>query len=116
MSSVSELPTLEGPYEFAEVVEGKPLILSPTSFEIGKAQTHPPWTPAGTMIWYEIVRIHVPTTQKPLFPYYWDFGQKTLVPQLKALLPTAKLQNASITVEAVGTGPKKRFSVGLTTV
>lgn len=115
MASVAELPTLEGPYEFAEVVEAKPLVLSPTSFEIGKAQTHPPWMPAGTLVWYEIVRIHVPHEEKPTFPYYWDFGQKTLVPQLKVLLPQARLQKSAITIEAVGTGPKKRFSVGLRT-
>jgi len=111
-----ELETLPGPYEFLEVIEGTPMTFHPISWEIGKAQTQPPWLPPGTLRWYEVLRMHLPTTEKPLYPHYYDLGQKTLVPQLKALLPQAAIQNAGITIAAVGFGPKKRFSVGLETV
>lgn len=111
--ALSELPLLEGPYEFLEVVEGQPRTFNPISWELGRAQTQPPWKPPGTLIWYEVLRIHLPTTEKPLYPYYYDLGQKTLVPQLKALLPQASIQGVGITIAAVGIGPKKRFSVGL---
>ena len=113
---MSELPGLEGPYEFLDIADGQTVTFHPTRWEIGKAQTHPPWTAPGVLIWYEVLRLHLPTTEKVLYPHWYDIGQKTLVPQLKALLPAAKLQNAGITIEAVGFGPKKRFSVGLAVV
>ncbi len=111
--ALSELPLLEGPYEFLEVVEGQPVTFHPIQWELGRAQTQPPWLPAGTLVWYEVLRMHLPRTEKPLFPYYFDVGQKTLVPQLRAVLPQATLQGVGITIAAVGSGPKKRFSVGL---
>ena len=111
--AISDLETLEGPYEFLDLIEGKPMTFHPIRWENGKALSHPPWTVEGTLVWSEIIRIHLPTTEKPLYPHYWDFGAKTLVPQLKGLLPAAALQGVGITLEAHGFGPKKRFSVGL---
>lgn len=114
--ALSELETLEGPYEFLELLDGQPMTFHPIRWELGKALSHPPWTPVGTLVWSEIIRLHLPRTEKPLFPYYYDFGAKTLVPQLKAVLPQAKIQGVGITITAVGSGSKKRFSVGLETL
>lgn len=114
--SIEELPVLEGPYEFLDIPTGTSVTLHPIRFEIGRAQTHPPWTPPGTLIWYKIVRIHVPTTDKPTYPHRWDIGQKTLVPQLEGILPRARAEGVGITIGAVGEGAKKRFSVSLETV
>ncbi len=111
--ALSELEVLVGPYEFLEILEGKPVTFHVIRWELGRAQTHPPWTPEGTLIWYEVLRMHLPTTEKPLFPFYYDVGQKTLVPQLKAVLPQATIQGVGITIAAVGSGAKKRFSVSL---
>lgn len=107
---------LEGPYEFLLLEPEVKRTFHVIRYDIGQAQTHPPWTKEGTLVWNEIVRIHLPTTEKPLYPYYYDFGQKTLVPQLKALLPRAAMERVGISIEAVGFGPKKRFSVCLETV
>jgi len=111
--ALPELETLQGPYEFLELVDGQPKTFHPTRWELGKAQTRPPWKPEGTLVWNEIIRLHLPRTEKPLFPHYFDFGAKTLVPQLKAVLPQANIQGVGITITAVGSGPKKRFSVSL---
>lgn len=114
--ALDDLPFLQGPFEFLELQPGVTRIFHVIRWDLGQAQTHPPWTPKGTLVWNEIIRIHLPRAEKPNFPFYYDFGQKTLVPQLKAVLPQAKLQGVGISLEAVGTGPKKRFSVGLETV
>ena len=107
-----ELPVLEGPYEFLDIPTGEAVTLHPTSWEVGRAETHPPWLAPGVMVWNEVLRMHLPTTEKPTYPYWFDVGQKTLVPQLKAVLPRARAEGVGITIEAVGRGPKKRFSVG----
>lgn len=113
--ALEDMPTLEGPYEFLLLEPGVRRTFHVIAWDHGKAQTHPPWTAEGTLVWNEIIRIHLPRTEKPLYPYYYDFGQKTLVPQLKALLPRAALEGVGITLEAVGSGAKKRFSVGTET-
>ena len=114
--AVDDLENLAGPYEFLEIIEGKPVTFHPIRWELGKAQTHPPWTAPGVLKWYEVIRIHLPTTEKPLYPHYYDIGQKTLVPQLKTVLPHARSEGVGVTIEAFGFGAKKRFSVGLETL
>lgn len=114
--ALEDLPLIEGPFEFLELAPGVKRTFHVIRYEIGRAQTHPPWMPEGVLVWNEIIRLHLPRTEKPLYPHYFDIGQKTLVPQLKVLLPTARVQGVGITIEAVGIGPKKRFSVGLETV
>ena len=113
--ALEDLPLIVGPFEFLELPPGVRRTFHVIRYEIGRAQTHPPWMPEGTLVWNEIIRLHLPRTEKPLYPYYFDIGQKTLVPQLKTLLPRAALEGIGITIEAVGVGPKKRFSVGLET-
>ena len=113
--ALPDLPLLEGPFEFLELQPGVKRTFHVIRWDLGQAQTHPPWKPDGVLVWNEIIRLHLPRAEKPNFPFYYDWGQKTLVPQLKALLPRAALEGVGITIEAVGFGPKKRFSVGLET-
>lgn len=107
-----ELPVLEGPYEFLDIPTGETVTFHVIRWDLGRAQTHPPWTPPGTLVWTRILRMWLPTEEKPTWPHYRDVGQKTLVPQLIEILPRARLEGVGITIEAVGSGPKKRFSVG----
>ena len=112
---MSDLPRLDGPYEFLEMFDGTIYTFHAISWDLGTAMTQPPWKPEGQLQHSVVLRIHLPTTEKPLFPYYYDFGQKTLVPQLVRLLPAAKLQGVGIMITPVGHGAKKRVSVGLET-
>lgn len=114
--SIEDLPVLPGPYEFIDIPTDTSVTLHPIRWEVGRVHAHPPWTPPGTLIWYEVIRIHVPMTDKSTFPHRWDIGQKTLVPQLHAILPRARLEGAGIVIGAVGSGAKKRFSVSLETL
>ena len=107
-----ELDVLEGPYEFLDLPTGETVTLHPIRWELGRVEFHPPWRPAGVLEWARVIRLHLPTTEKPTFPYWFDVGQKTLVPQLEPLLPRARAEGVGITITAVGEGPKKRFSVG----
>ena len=103
---------LEGPYEFLKLEPGKPVTFHVIRWELGRVEYHPPWEKPGVLVWSRVLRLHLPTTEKPLFPHYYDVGAKTLVPQLMALLPRARAEKVGITIEAVGTGAAKRFSVG----
>ena len=111
-----ELPVLEGPHDFLKLETDESITLHPTGWELGRAETHPPWRPEGVLEWSRVLRLHLPTAEKPTYPHYYDVGQKTLVPQLEAILPRAAMERVGITIRAVGFGPKKRFSVGLETV
>lgn len=110
------LPVLEGPYEFLKLAPGESVTFHVIRWQLGRVEYHPPWRPAGVLEWSRVLRMHLPTTEKPTFPHYFDVGQKTLVPQLEVVLPRAAMERVGITIMAVGSGPKKRFSVGLETV
>lgn len=107
-----ELDVLEGPYEFLDVPTGTTVTLHPIRWEIGRVEFHPPWRPAGVLEWARVLRLHLPTTEKPTYPHYFDVGQKTLVPQLRVVLPRARMERVGIIITAVERGPKKRFQVG----
>lgn len=107
-----ELRVLEGPYEFLDVPTDEEVTFHPIRWELGRVESHPPWRPAGVLEWSRVLRLHLPTTEKPTYPHWFDVGQKTLVPQLETLLPRAAMERVGITIRAVGSGPKKRFSVG----
>lgn len=77
---------------------------------------HPPWLPEGEYRDTDVLRIHVLPADKPLFPHYYDLGQKTLIPQVMAILTAGVPADHGIKIHAVGVGPKKRFQVSLVPV
>lgn len=113
--ALMELPVLEGPYDYLKLEDGESVTFHVIKWELGRAESHPPWRPEGVLVWSRVLRLHLPTTEKPAYPHWIDVGQKTLVPQLTAVLPRAAMERAGITIVAVGAGAKKRFSVGLET-
>jgi len=102
--------------EFLDIPHCESVVLKPVSWEFGLAATHAPWEPAGVVKDREVLRIHVSPEDKPLFPHYWDLGQKTLVPQVMAPLTAGIPEGYGIRIHAVGTAPKKRFEVSLVPV
>ena len=110
---VMELPVLESPMSFLELEDGQSVTYHVMDWQRGRAQVARPWMPAGDQTWVEVLRMHVLKSEKPMYPHYVDVGQKTLIPQLVPILPRARAEEAGIRIGAVGTGPKKRFSVGL---
>jgi len=88
----------------------------PVDWEFGLARVHPPWRPPEVVEEVEVLRVHVDPKEKPLFPHYWDIGQKTLVPQVMALLTKGIPGGYAIKIHAVGVAPKKRFEVSLVPV
>ena len=109
-------PELKGPFEFLDLPNCETVTLKVLSWDFGRAMVHPPWLPPGELRETEVLRIHVPKEQKPLFPHYYDMGQRTLVPQVMALLTAGVPEGYGIRIHAVGTGPKKRFEVSLAAV
>ena len=113
---VEAVKRLEGPFEFLDIPHCETVTLKPVSWELGLASVHPPWTGPGVMKDVQVLRIHVSKEDKPLFPHYFDLGQKTLVPQVMALLTAGVPEGYGIRIHAVGTAPKKRFEVSLVSV
>jgi len=107
---------LSGPFEFLELAHCESVTIRPVDWEFGLATVHPPWLPPERLVDVEVLRIHVSREDKPLFPHYWDLGQKTLVPQVMALLTAGVPEGYGIRIHAVGTAPKKRFEVSLVSV
>lgn len=110
---VMELPLLESPMSFLELEDGASVTYHVSDWQLGRSQVSRPWMPPGDLTWVTVLRLHVLQEEKPMFPHYVDVGQKTLIPQLAPILPRARAEGASVRIEAVGIGPKKRFSVSL---
>ena len=108
-----ELPVLESPMSFLELEDGESVTYHPWRWDRGRAQVARPWMPAGDLTWVEVLRLHLPESEKPMFPHYVDVGQKTLIPQLVPVLPSVVAARQGVRIRAVGKGPKKRFSVEL---
>ena len=102
--------------EFLELAHCEEVVLKPVSWDFGLATVHQPWDPPGVLKDVQVLRIHVSPEDKPLFPHYFDLGQKTLVPQVMALLTAGIPEGYGIRIHAVGTAPKKRFEVSLVSV
>lgn len=110
------LKQLESPFEFLDLPDCSSIILKPVDWQFGTARVHPPWLPEGVYRTTNVLRIHVLPADKPLFPHYYDFGQKTLVPQVMSILTAGIPADHAIKIHAVGVGPKKRFQVSLVPV
>jgi hypothetical protein len=113
---VSAEKRLEGPFEFLELAHCQSITLRPVEWEFGLATVHPPWLPPERLVDVEVLRIHLSREDKPLFPHHWDLGQKTLIPQVMALLTKGIPEGYAIHIHAVGVAPKKRFEVSLVSV
>ena len=104
---------LDSPFEFLDIPHCQSVVLKPVDYEFGIGTVHPPWTPTGTLVDTQVLRVHLEPADKPLFPHYWDIGQKTLVPQVMSILTAGVPDGYGIKIHAVGTAPKKRFEVSL---
>lgn len=103
------MATLPDPRELLELQDGESATFRVLAWERGEATIKPRHQPEGKDVPH--LRLHVPTTDKAHFPYYWDIHSKTLVAQLTPQLERADASRLVFVVTARGVGEKKRFTV-----
>jgi hypothetical protein len=100
---------LQGPFELLELQDGQSASFRALKYDKGTHTIFPAHAPGGKLL--TTIRVHVPPEDKPLFPYYWDLTQSTLVAQIEPHLQRPDLARLRFTITARGIGPRKRFEV-----
>ena len=103
------MPELGRPYEIYEWRDGEQREFTIMRWEQGQLEIHPRDGRPPKMI--DVLRIHVPTEEKPAFPHYWDLTSSRLVAQLRSILETHRGARRRVKVTAIGTAPRTHFSV-----
>ena len=107
---------LESPFDMLTLNDCESIILKPVDWEFGTAETSAPWLAPGEKRVIEVVRVHLAPEDKPLFPHYYDIPQRTLIPQIMAILTAGVPADHAIKIHAVGRAPEKKFEVSLVPV
>ena len=100
---------LPGPMEILELSDGESYSFHVLNFQIDEGIIRPARAPGGKAI--RILRVHVPATDKPTFPFYWDITGQGAVAQMLPLLENRQYQGRTFTLRASGAGPKKRYAL-----
>ena len=100
---------LAEPREILDLQDGGSLKTRILSHELGTTKI----LPRGATVEKEIeaLRIHVPKTDKPTYPWYWDITGKTLKHQLLPLLEEIEKNQRTVIITKRGVAPAARFTV-----
>lgn len=98
---------LKAPMEIFEIEDGQSISFHVVNWELDKTVIHPPHAPAGKVV--DTIRVHLPESEKPLFPHYYDMPAVSLVAQLLPFLERPNFRDRTYTITAFGVAPKKRF-------
>jgi hypothetical protein len=101
------------PFEILELSDGSSVRLKAVRFEWGETVIHPRYAGAPSEKTIPVLRIHLQPGVKPVGVPYWDVTSKTLQAQLRPLEPEIVGRAREFVITAHGSGPGKRFSVGL---
>lgn len=100
---------LSQPHEIYEWTDGETREFTILRHEDGLLTIHPRDGREPKEI--EVLRIHVPETEKESYPYYWDMTSQRLVHQLRNMLPPTLIGPFKVKVTAIGRPPRTHFSV-----
>ncbi len=98
---------LSEPMELLELNDGETLTFRVTRWEEEEAIIKPAHAPQGKVV--NVLRIHVPIEQKPIFPQYWDITSKRARAQLKPWLEKPGFQNKTFRLKKLGEKPTAHF-------
>lgn len=100
---------IESPYELLELADGASLRIHVERWEEGTAPVTPrDGRPAKVV---RALRLHVPRSEKALFPFYWDLTSQRLIAQLLPMLPGIRDGKRLLRITKRGTGPSAGFEV-----
>ncbi len=100
---------LAKPYELLELQDGQSVAFSVLRFERGETTIYPGHKPEGKRI--NVLRVHVPVSDKPTFPSYYDLTSERLIAQLGAELARPDVSRLRFRITARGIPPKRTFEV-----
>jgi hypothetical protein len=100
---------ISSPFEILDSRRAREWSFIPTGFEEGETTIKTAEAQDGKVV--GVLRVLVDRSSKPHAPYYWDVTSKTLIPELRAVLPLAIQGKRPVTVRALGYGVETRFSV-----
>lgn len=103
---------MQGPFELLDLSDGQSVSFRVVRWTAGEMTIFPPHQPGGKIV--GVIRVHVPTEDKPAFPHYYDFTAATLRAQMEAHLKRPDLARLRFKITAQGIQPKKRFQVDVT--
>jgi hypothetical protein len=95
--------------EIFELQDGESVAFHIESAETGDYTIHPAHAPEGKLI--RVLRVHVPTTDKAHFPYYYDITGKTAVAQIEPMLANIIQGKRLVKITKRGVAPRARFTV-----
>jgi hypothetical protein len=102
---------LTAPYEFLDLQDGQVLITRVVAFDQGDATITRRGAAQGKVV--KVVRIHVPATDKPTVPAYWDVSATTVFQTLLGLLPSIVAGRSWLRIQKFGVAPSARFQVSI---
>jgi len=106
---VEKLERLPEPYELLDLPDGGAAVFHVITWTLGKATISPL---AGTgPKEVPILRVHVPKSDKALFPDYWDISSKRLIAQLMPYLVGGVPGRREFRVQKTGRKPTAYFAL-----
>jgi len=106
-----ELRRLPEPYEILDLPDRGSESFRVTSWEQGTMVIKPRYRGAPAEKVITVLRMHVPTEDKPFFPHYWDLTSKTCMAQLVPMLMDPRYRDYRYTITKYGVAPRARFTV-----
>jgi hypothetical protein len=101
--------SIASPFEILDSRRLREWSFIPLSFEVGETTIKTAEAQDGKIV--GVLRVQVDRATKPHAPYYWDVTSKTLLPELRSILPGAISGKRRVTVRAIGYGVETRFAV-----
>src|SRR5262249_31493911 len=100
---------IQSPFEILDSRRQRDWTFTPIGYEEGVMTINTAEVPDGKLV--QVARVTVDRASKPHAPYYWDVTAKTLIPELRELIPFAIKSKRTVTIHAIGYGVETRFSV-----
>lgn len=99
---------LSPPIELLDLPAEGELVTRVTRMEEDQAFIKPSRAPQGVTV--QVIRLHVPATDKPTAPLWWDVTATTLHPSLRVQIPAAIADQRWVRIRKFGVAPRARFS------
>lgn len=100
---------LARPYELLELRDGQSVEFGVVKVERGATTIYPAHEPEGKTV--DVIRVHVPQSDKSHFPYYYDLTSARLVAQMGEELNRPDLPRLRFKITAQGIPPKLYYRV-----
>jgi len=103
---------LAEPMELLELEDGASLTFRVTRWEREDAIIKPAHAPQGKVV--SVLRVHVPTEDKPIFPQYWDITSKRAIAQILPWLERPGFERKVFKLTKLGVKPTAHFMLDVT--